>query len=233
MDIPGPVIKIQNFSELKLSLVWVQLAKGNDHGTVTIFAENGYSGTSEATYEVQNRGQFVRGFLQLSVPKVASSSVVPPSSSVVAPSSTSNAPTDAPTTVNPAPTAPALSLPVTTTPTPNLAPSATASTLTVNTGAAIQVTLQGTDPENKPLTYALAQLPTHGKLTGQAPNLVYTPDPNFVGLDSLTFTANDGQTSSPPTAVTIVVTGSTATTKKPSRTLTCRTVKGRKTCRRR
>src|SRR5262249_47479548 len=38
--------------------------------------------------------------------------------------------------------------------------------------------------------------PTHGSLSGTAPNLTYSPAANFNGADSLTFKANDGKADS-------------------------------------
>jgi hypothetical protein len=68
------------------------------------------------------------------------------------------------------------------------------------------ITLTGSDPQDDPLTFAVATQPTHGDLTGAAPDLLYTPDPNFVGTDSFTFTVTDGVTTSFASTVTITVT---------------------------
>ncbi len=48
------------------------------------------------------------------------------------------------------------------------------------------------DPGVQPLTYSLVSQPTHGTLTGTAPNLVYTPQAGYNGSDSFTFTISDG-----------------------------------------
>jgi large repetitive protein len=40
--------------------------------------------------------------------------------------------------------------------------------------------------------------PTHGTLSGTAPNLIYTPADSYTGFDSFTFKANDGQVDSSP-----------------------------------
>jgi len=40
----------------------------------------------------------------------------------------------------------------------------------------VNITLTGNDPEAKTLTYTVVEQPKYGKLTGEAPNLVYTPD---------------------------------------------------------
>jgi hypothetical protein len=54
----------------------------------------------------------------------------------------------------------------------------------------LPITLGVTDVEGEALTFALTP-PTHGILSGIAPNLVYTPHTNFYGDDLFTFTAQD------------------------------------------
>ncbi len=51
-----------------------------------------------------------------------------------------------------------------------------------------------------------AGTPGHGTLSGTAPNLTYTPAPNYFGSDSFTFTANDGGVVSNTATVSITVT---------------------------
>jgi hypothetical protein len=48
--------------------------------------------------------------------------------------------------------------------------------------------------------------PTHGNLSGSAPNLTYTPATNYFGPDSFTFRVNDGQADSTVALVEISVT---------------------------
>ena len=47
--------------------------------------------------------------------------------------------------------------------------------------------------------------PSHGTLSGTAPNLTYTPAANYNGSDSFTFKANDGGLDSTPATVSINV----------------------------
>jgi hypothetical protein len=54
------------------------------------------------------------------------------------------------------------------------------------------VELQGFDPDGGTLSFTVTQQPSNGSLSGTAPDLVYTPDENFSGEDSLRFTVNDG-----------------------------------------
>jgi len=66
--------------------------------------------------------------------------------------------------------------------------------------------LAGTDPEGDPLTYTVVTPPSNGTLSGTAPDLTYTPDPDYFGDDSFTFTVNDGESTSEPATVSITVT---------------------------
>lgn len=68
------------------------------------------------------------------------------------------------------------------------------------------ILLSGDDPDGDPLTFSVLRGPNHGKLEGKAPNLAYTPDPNFSWLDSFTFRVSDGKTDSVPATVMISVT---------------------------
>src|SRR5207248_1452525 len=67
--------------------------------------------------------------------------------------------------------------------------------------------LSATDVEGSPLTYAIVTGPAHGALTGVAPALTYTPAANYNGIDSFTFTANDGSLDSNIGTVSITVAG--------------------------
>jgi RHS repeat-associated protein len=69
----------------------------------------------------------------------------------------------------------------------------------------LTVTLLATDVENDPLTFQIDTLPSHGTLSGAAPNLTYTPALDYNGLDSFTYRANDGQGFSAPAMVAITV----------------------------
>jgi hypothetical protein len=68
-----------------------------------------------------------------------------------------------------------------------------------------QITLTGHDPEGDPVTFRVVTEPRHGKLSGDVPNLTYTPDPNYSWLDSFDFIANDGKAESKPGIVSIVI----------------------------
>jgi len=88
----------------------------------------------------------------------------------------------------------------------NAAPVATAQSVTTAEDIAKAITLQATDADGNPLTYAIVTQPAHGNLSGTAPNVTYTPASNYNGPDSFTFKANDGTVDSAPATVTITVT---------------------------
>jgi hypothetical protein len=134
--------------------------------------------------------------------------MLPESATTTSPTTTSLAPTPATTVVvTTAPTAtpgpsPTLGSPG------NMAPVANSSQVIVETASSGEVILQASDPEANPLTFALAQFPSNGKLTGQAPKLMYTPNPGFIGTDAFSFTVSDGAATSAPATITIIVPGS-------------------------
>ena len=91
------------------------------------------------------------------------------------------------------------------TPQLNSAPVAQNKTISVQPGTATPVVLTATDANNDPLTYALLTQPSHGTLTGTAPNLTYTPASGYNGPDTFTYRASDGQAISNVATVSITV----------------------------
>ncbi len=70
-------------------------------------------------------------------------------------------------------------------------------------------TLVANDPDGDPLTYTYnTGTPSllNGTLSGTAPNLTYTPQSGFTGIDRFTFTVNDGLFTSRKATVTLNVT---------------------------
>jgi len=68
------------------------------------------------------------------------------------------------------------------------------------------INLTASDPDGDTLDYIIMKEPTHGKLSGAAPNLTYTPNTNFNGPDSFNFKVNDGTVDSFAAAISITVT---------------------------
>ena len=72
----------------------------------------------------------------------------------------------------------------------NDAPVANAQSITTDEDTATAVTLSA-DADGDSLTFTVVSGPAHGTLSGIGANLTYTPDPNYNGLDSFTYVAND------------------------------------------
>ena len=87
----------------------------------------------------------------------------------------------------------------------NDAPVADAQSVSTDEDTAKNIVLSGSDAEAATLTYVVVAAPTKGTLSGVAPNLTYTPNANYNGLDSFSFKVNDGTVDSNTATVSIVV----------------------------
>ncbi len=89
----------------------------------------------------------------------------------------------------------------------NEPPQAISQAVSTMANTPVAVTLSGSDPGGYAygLTYAVLTEPSNGVLSGQAPNLTYTPATNYYGSDSFQFKVNNGQLDSAPATVTITV----------------------------
>jgi hypothetical protein len=85
-------------------------------------------------------------------------------------------------------------------------PVALAQRVVVSEDASVVFTLKATDPQGEALLYTVRVGPKHGTLFGTPPDLTYTPDADFHGTDSFTFTASDEGAESSPATVSIRVT---------------------------
>ncbi|MGJ8677448.1 MAG: PKD domain-containing protein, partial [Akkermansiaceae bacterium] len=72
-------------------------------------------------------------------------------------------------------------------------------------GVVLIFTLNGSDPDGDDLSYAMTTLPTNGNAVLNGNEVTYTPNVDYKGIDSLTFTVNDGLESSLPASVRIKV----------------------------
>ena len=88
---------------------------------------------------------------------------------------------------------------------PNLLPVAKSHSVTTVEDTPTEIRLMGSDPDSDPLSYSMVTDPSNGSLKGTAPNLTYTPNPNFNGSDSFTFKVNDSAGDSVPATVSIMV----------------------------
>jgi hypothetical protein len=92
----------------------------------------------------------------------------------------------------------------------NRPPSADAKTIETFENQPVEIALSGSDPDagmqmQTNLSFAIATAPSHGSLTGSAPNFTYTPTSGYVGSDSFTYVANDGALNSAPATVRITI----------------------------
>ncbi len=67
------------------------------------------------------------------------------------------------------------------------------------------VTLFASDIENDDLTYSIITPPENGTLSGDAPNLTYTPESNFSGTDSFVYQVSDSEFNSGTSIIKIIV----------------------------
>ena len=91
---------------------------------------------------------------------------------------------------------------------PNGPPVANDLSITVNKNTQQSLTLEATDPNGDPLTYAIVTPPSHGTLSpaGTAgPSRTYIPTTGYEGPDSFTFKTNDGSLDSNTATVSITV----------------------------
>src|SRR5205823_277436 len=65
--------------------------------------------------------------------------------------------------------------------------------------------LLGSDVDANTLSFQVSSPPGHGTLGGMPPNLTYTPQTNFIGVDSFTYFSYDGITNSEAATVRIAV----------------------------
>jgi autotransporter-associated beta strand protein len=75
----------------------------------------------------------------------------------------------------------------------NDSPRALAQSVSVSANTETGITLTGSDPEGYALSYAVASTPSHGTLSGVAPDLTYQPTANYHGSDSFTFRVTDSE----------------------------------------
>jgi VCBS repeat-containing protein len=88
----------------------------------------------------------------------------------------------------------------------NDAPVADDQDVTTVEDTAKAITLTGSEIDGDTLTFSIVDEPLHGDVVLAGSVATYTPDPDFTGEDSFTFTANDGTVDSDMAVVDITVT---------------------------
>ncbi|MFW5714153.1 MAG: Ig-like domain-containing protein [Brevefilum sp.] len=87
----------------------------------------------------------------------------------------------------------------------NKKPVAFSQTVEAQQNRPVFITLTGNDEDGDTLIFDVREVPKHGDLSGITPHLIYAPKPHFVGTDSFQFTVSDGELTSDPATVTIIV----------------------------
>ncbi|AXY42274.1 Ig-like domain-containing protein [Halomonas sp. JS92-SW72] len=90
----------------------------------------------------------------------------------------------------------------------NRAPLASDDTASTTQGLAVQIAVleNDSDPDGDPLTVGAVTLPGNGSVSINADGTItYTPDVGFIGTDSFTYRAYDGQLLSDPAMVLVIV----------------------------
>jgi hypothetical protein len=89
---------------------------------------------------------------------------------------------------------------------PNTPPLARSQEVATPEDTPLPIVLAGIDREGEPLRVAVAEPPAHGRLTGEPPQVVYQPEPDYHGVDGFRFTVADAERTSRPAAVGILIT---------------------------
>ena len=102
----------------------------------------------------------------------------------------------------------------------NDAPLASAQSISLTRNNNAGITLSASDAEGDPITYTLVTSPTHGLVSGEVPNLLYSPAENFIGEDSFQFQASDSQGASTTATISLTVNPSNTAPLAESRVVT-------------
>lgn len=85
-------------------------------------------------------------------------------------------------------------------------PRAVQRTLVMTSGPSLSISLTAVPSQSDdPLALSVAEHPRHGTLSGNAPELVYTPNQDYIGLDYFAFIANEAGLASDPATIMIHV----------------------------
>ncbi len=115
-----------------------------------------------------------------------------------------------------APNDPSIVISKTTLPGPaNQPPVAPNQAVNVPQSTATLITLNASDPEGDPLTFAITVPPTHGTLTGSGPSRTYTPTTGYIGSDSFTYRVTDDDGANALGVVSITVFSKSISDNKP------------------
>ena len=88
---------------------------------------------------------------------------------------------------------------------PNSPPKADSQAVRAKLGSPKRITLTGSDQDGDLITFHVTKAPRNGALTGQPPDLTYTPKDAYLGNDSFSFKVSDGDHESNAGVVSIDV----------------------------
>ena len=87
----------------------------------------------------------------------------------------------------------------------NQPPSADPQSVSLNEDSSVRITIMGKDPDDTQISFIITSNPGLGALTGNAPNLTYTPKRDANGEDKFTFRTTDGTGESDVATVMITI----------------------------
>jgi autotransporter-associated beta strand protein len=88
----------------------------------------------------------------------------------------------------------------------NVAPVAADGAATTAEDTPVSLSLTAQDADQNQLSYEIVSAPAHGSVTLQGSTVVYTPERNYHGTDSLSFIAKDAELSSSTASISLTVT---------------------------
>jgi subtilisin family serine protease len=91
-------------------------------------------------------------------------------------------------------------------PVTNKPPVAYDQTVETTQNTSVDITLIAADPDGDPLTYAIVSGPANGTVSGTGPDITYTPNTDFTGVDTFIFEVKDSEGATATETVTINVT---------------------------
>lgn len=87
----------------------------------------------------------------------------------------------------------------------NTAPTASDIAFSLTQNTSVRIAFPGNDLDGDALSYSIVEEPKHGLLAKEDSGAVYTPEKDYVGADSFTYTVSDGIVVSDPYTVAITV----------------------------
>jgi hypothetical protein len=84
-------------------------------------------------------------------------------------------------------------------------PTADSKSARTNEDTPVSIVLSGSDPDGDPLSFSIASGPSNGTITGSGATRTYTPNADFSGSDSFTYTADDQRGGTATGTVSITV----------------------------